>query len=310
MAILSASRRTDIPTYYGEWFVNRLKEGFFMTRNPYNNKLSKTLFRKEDIDCIVFWTKNPIPFIKYLPDIKDYPYYFQFTVTGYGRDMEENVPDTERAVRAFKELHDNGNGHIIWRYDPIVFTDKYTPEWHIEAFRRFAEALRPYTDRCVISFVDGYAHIAKGMVSPLNSGIDLKTFCKELASTAKKNDIDMYTCAEVVDLAACGIKKGKCIDGDYIQEITGKVIGIGKDKGQREACGCIESVEVGAYNTCQNGCKYCYACTDKQKTENCMKRYDPKSPVLCDTIHEDETYSEKKLKSFARDPEPEQLALF
>ena len=310
MAILSVSRRTDIPTYYDEWFINRLKEGFFMTRNPYNNKVSKVIFSQKDIDCIVFWTKNPKPFLKYLPELKNYPYYFQFTVTGYDKDIEANIPKTAEMVKTFKELHDTGNGHIIWRYDPIVFTDKYTPEWHLETFRKLAEALRTYTKRCVISFVDTYAHIAKDMVSPLDSGIDLNVFCKELAHIAKENDIDVYTCAETVDLAACGIKKGRCIDGDYIQEITGKVLNLGKDKGQREACGCIESVEVGAYNTCLNGCRYCYACTDKRKTENCMRKYDPKSPLLCDTLLEGEAYSEKRLKAYGHDPEPEQLSFF
>lgn len=314
MAIISASRRTDIPTYYGEWFINRLKEGYFMTRNPYNNKVTKTCFRKEDIDCIVFWTKNPIPFMKYLPDLKDVPYYFQFTLTGYGKDIEANLPDKQRLIEAFKELHDKGNGNIVWRYDPVVFKpvgEDCSPEWHIETFRKLAQQLRGYTDRCVISFVDLYSHITPmTLFSPLQGGVDINGFCKTLADIAQENGMDMFTCAESIDLSYCGIRKGKCIDPDYIQSITGKVIKANKDKGQRTACGCIESADVGVYNSCLNGCKYCYACANQKRTEACMKRYDPTSPLLCDGLRGDEPFTEKHLKAFGCDPDPEQLSLF
>ena len=311
MAILSVSRRTDIPTFYGEWFINRLKAGSFITRNPFNQKASQVTFTKDDIDCIVFWTKNPIPFMKYLPEIQEYSYYFQFTVTGYGKDIEANLPDKERIIKAFQELHDKGNGHVIWRYDPIVFTETYTPEWHIQMFRHIAEKLRGYTDRCVISFVDMYEKYG-GLADPLSvfSKESLASFCTAIAQIAKENKMQVFTCAEVVDLAACGIQKGKCIDGDYIERITGKVLDLGKDKGQRKACGCIESVEMGSYNTCRNGCKYCYACTDKAKLELNCQRYDPTSPILCDSLAPNEEFTTKALKAFGHDPEPEQLTLF
>ena len=310
MAILSASRRTDIPTYYGEWLMNRLREGFFMTRNPYNQKVSKICFEKQDIDCIVLWTKNPASLINRLPELREYPHYFQFTLTGYGKDMEANIPDKTKVIESFKTLSRLGS-HVIWRYDPIAFTKVYTPEWHLRTFRRLAESLYGFTDRCVISFVDLYAHIGGGMQTPLmSSGFDINRFCKALADIAGENGMTVYTCAEKIDLGYCGIKRGKCIDPDYIFKATGKVIELGKDKGQRKECGCVESVEMGAYNTCLNGCKYCYACTDKALTASCMHRYDPASPLLCDTLAEGEGFTERRLKAFGRDPEPEQLSLF
>lgn len=314
MAILSASRRTDIPTFYGEWFINRLREGFFMTRNPYNDKVTKVSFRKEDIDCIVFWTKNPASIINYLPEIREYWHYFQFTVTGYDRDIEANLPDKTKIIQSFKTLSYLGS-HVIWRYDPIVFTERYTPEWHIKTFRELAKQLCGHTDRCVISFVDMYTTLdikaVKNARSPLNAwGFDLNAFCKQLADIAREYGMTVYTCAEAVDLSACGIKRGKCIDDDYIFKISGKVFNLHKDSGQRKECGCVESVEMGAYNTCLNGCKYCYACKDKQSVRTCVKRYDPTSPLLCDSLRKGETYFEKQLKAFGRDPEPEQLTLF
>ena len=311
MAILSASRRTDIPTYYGKWFMNRLREGSFMTRNSYNQKLSKYNFTKDDIDCIVFWTKNPIPFLQYVPELQAYPHYFQFTLTGYDRDLEAGLPDKEKLLEAFSNLYQMGS-HIIWRYDPIVFTDKYTADWHINTFRKYAETLQGKTDRCVISFVDLYNHLGSnsGMQTPLNqSDFDLNQFAKTISDIARENGMQVYTCAEIVDLSFCGIQKGKCIDPDYIEKITGKTIELGKDKAQRKECGCIESIEMGAYNTCHNGCKYCYACPNKALTDTCLTRYDVNSPILCDKVEPYETFTEHRLKAFAK-PKYEQLSFF
>ncbi len=310
MAILSVSRRTDIPTYYGEWFMNRLRDGSFMTRNAYNQKLSKYDFDVDDIDCIVLWTKNPIPFLKYVPELSKYPHYFQYTLTGYGKDLEAGLPNKALLLDAFDKLHQMGS-HVVWRYDPIVFTDEYTPEWHIETFEAYAQALRGKTDRCVISFVDLYNHIGSNdLKTPLNqSGFDINKFAKRIADIAKDNGMKIFTCAEIIDLSFCGIEKGKCIDPDYIEKITGKTLEIGKDKAQRKECGCVESIEVGAYNTCHNGCVYCYACSNKALTNSCMTRYDKDSLLLCDSMRPNETFTEHRLKAFGREAY-DQLSLF
>lgn len=163
--IISASRRTDIPAFYSEWFLNRIKEGYAIVRNPMNNKPVRILLSPDIVDCIVFWTKNPIPMIPRLDELKDYCYYFQFTLTGYGRDVEANLPDKKNElIPAFKQLSDKiGPERVIWRYDPILINEKYSMEYHIEAFSYLASSLKGYTEKCVISFVDMYAKNMKAM---------------------------------------------------------------------------------------------------------------------------------------------------
>jgi hypothetical protein len=159
--ILSVSRRTDIPNYYSEWFLNRIKEGYLYVRNPMNtHQISKIKITPELVDCIVFWTKNPKPMMDKLDELKDYFYYFQFTLTGYGKDVEPNLPHKrEKMIPIFQELSRKlGKEKVIWRYDPIMITDQYTVEYHMQAFREIAESLNGYTDKVIISFLDCYAN--------------------------------------------------------------------------------------------------------------------------------------------------------
>ena len=157
--ILSASRRTDIPNYYSEWFINRIREGFLYVRNPMNaHQVSKINLSPDVIDCIVFWTKNPINMLGKLEELKPYMYYFQFTLTGYGRDVEPNLPHKREAlIPTFQRLSEQiGKERVIWRYDPIFLSDRYTVEYHIKAFEEIAASLAGYTDTVVISFIDFY----------------------------------------------------------------------------------------------------------------------------------------------------------
>lgn len=310
MAIISASRRTDIPTYYSEWFLNRLKAGNIMIRNSYNNKVTNILFNKEDIDCIVFWTKNPYPMLKRIEEFSEYVYYFQFTLTGYGKDIEANLPDKDFLIQTFKDLYNKGNGHIIWRYDPIVFTKNYTPEWHLNTFKKIANELKSYTKKCVISFVDMYNYINMDTNIIQLSKENLTHFCKELADIARNCGMTMATCSEEIDLEYCGITHNKCVDDEYISEITGKHFNLKKDASQRKACGCIESIDIGTYNTCKNGCKYCYACKNKNLLEICTNKYDVNSPLLCGNLLDGETYYEKKISPSFSIVDEDQLTLF
>lgn len=301
--ILSVSRRTDIPNYYADWFLNRIKGGYLYVRNPMNaRQVSRIVITPELVDCIVFWTKNPQPMLSRLKELEPYPYYFQFTLTGYAQDIERNVPYKKKCMLPiFQELSRKiGKGRVIWRYDPILFTDKYTPEYHLQAFGQIAESLQGYTARCVISFVDMYAKIQRSM-NTLNlrflTESELTVFGKKLASIAADCGIQVASCAEEIDLAACGIAHNACIDKSLVEQITGYRIHVDKDKNQRKECGCVESIEVGTYNTCKNGCLYCYANYSQESVLQNSRFYDADSPLLCGRIMENDRITERKIKS-------------
>ncbi|MCI8306473.1 MAG: DUF1848 domain-containing protein [Lachnospiraceae bacterium] len=291
--IISVSRRTDIPNYYSEWFYNRIKDGYVYVRNPMNPRQVRTIDLSPDaVDCFVFWSKNPEPMLDRLDALSDYNYYFQFTLTGYGRDIECNVPHKrEKMIPVFQKLSETiGKERVIWRYDPILFNGVYTPEYHWKAFGQIADSLNGYTEKCVISFVDAYAKNKKnlcalGAYTP--DEYKLREFAAGLSKAAVRNGMTITSCAEAADLSDCGIGHNCCIDKELIEDITGRKLDVKKDRNQRKECGCVASVDIGAYNTCRNNCKYCYANYSFDSVVNHCERYDPLSPILCGTISED-----------------------
>ncbi len=301
--ILSVSRRTDIPNYYSDWFLNRIKEGYLYVRNPFNpHQISKINLSPEIVDCIVFWTKNPKPMMERLAELRNYHFYFQFTLTGYGIDIEKNIPHKkEEMIPIFQELSKKiGKEKVIWRYDPILFTEKYSVEYHLKAFEQIAKALRGYTEKCVISFIDVYAKNKK-VLQALRlqelSESDLKEFAAKLSKIAQDNQMEIATCAEELDLTSCGIVHNSCIDRELIEKIIGCPIHVDKDKNQRRECGCVESIEVGTYDSCPNGCIYCYANNSYEKISSTCAGYDVNSPLLCGVISEEDKITERKMKS-------------
>ncbi|MBO5278018.1 MAG: DUF1848 domain-containing protein [Lachnospiraceae bacterium] len=299
--ILSASRRTDIPNYYSDWFFNRIREGFVYVRNPMNfHQVSKIGLSPELIDCIVFWTKNPQPMLARLGELSAYPYYFQFTLTGYGKDIEPGVPyKKDRMIAVFQELSEKlGNSRVIWRYDPILFNAVYTKEYHLNAFGQIAEGLKGYADKCVISYVDTYAKNQKRMRELAVREPDeeeIRAFSGELARIAQGAEMEISTCAEKLDLSDCGIAHSHCVDKALIESITGCPLKVGKDRNQRAECGCVESIDIGCYDTCRNGCKYCYASrSDAVILKNC-RNYNAASPLLCSELMPEDRVTERKL---------------
>ncbi len=301
--ILSVSRRTDIPACYPDWFFERLKEGFVYVRNPMNpHQLSRIALSPEVVDCIVFWTKNPAPMLARMEELSAYRYYFQFTLTGYGRDIERNVPHKrEVMLPVFQRLSGQiGSRRVLWRYDPVLFTKTYTPEYHRKAFRQIAEALCGYTQKCIISFVDSYAKNKKNIQAAGVYGlpqVELEDFARELCGIAKENGMELASCAEAMDLTHCGIAHNCCIDQGLIEELTGSSIRVSKDKNQREACGCVESVDIGAYDTCPNGCIYCYASRGPEYVQRNREKYEMHSPLLCGIVEEGDRITERKAAS-------------
>lgn len=301
--IVSASRRTDIPAFYSEWFEHRVQEGFLYVRNPMNaHQVSEVSLDPEIVDCVVFWTKNPIPLIERLDTFEPYSYYFQLTLTGYGRDVEPNVPDKKcELIPAFGRLSEQiGSDRVIWRYDPIAFTPKYTAEYHLHAFSEIARLLEGRTEKCVISFVDGYSYNRKALAEMGSEDMEggrLLEFCKRLAEIARGHNMVVATCAEKVNLGAAGIEHNACVDARLIERITGRTLRVGKDKSQRLDCGCFASIDVGSYNTCAVGCRYCYARRSAKATERNLHRYDPSSPLLCDQLGPDDVIHKREMRS-------------
>lgn len=302
--IISASRRTDIPAFYSDWFLERIKEGFVLIRNPLNiHQISKVKLTQDVVDFIVFWTKNPEPMIKELDKLKNYNYYFQFTLNSYWQDLEENVPNKgKHLISTFKKLSDKiGKEKVIWRYDPILINEKYNRDYHIENFEKLAKHLSGYTEKCTISFIDLYKKTEKNLKEFNIIQFDdnaIRKLAKEILDIAQQYNLKLDTCAEKVDLEDLGIKHAHCIDADLMERLTNYRYSLEKDKNQRKECGCVESIDIGAYNTCQNGCKYCYANYNKQCVINNCLKIDNKSPLLCDRVDEkiDKIY-ERKVKS-------------
>ncbi len=303
--IISASRRTDIPAFYSQWFFNRLNQGFVMVRNPMNPQLvSKISLNPQLIDCIVFWTKNPKNMIKQLDRLKGYHFYFLFTITSYGPGLEKHLPPKDDVIKTFIELSRQiGKEKVIWRYDPVLITDTMDEEYHCRHFDYIARELHPYTERCIISFLDMYKKCERNLkgfnIKELDTG-EMVRLAGKLNRTARRWNIEMVTCAEEVDLSDFGINHGKCIDDRLISRITGVQSEVKKDPHQRKTCCCVESIDIGSYNTCSHMCLYCYANSDAQAVQKNMARHYWESPLLLGKLSPGDQIIERKFGSFRK----------
>jgi len=283
--IISCSRRTDIPAFYSDWFFNRLDEGFAGVRNPVNpRQVRRISLAPADVECFVFWTKNPAPMMDRLERLQRFNFYFQFTLTPYGVDIEPNLPPKSQILDEFRNLSDRiGKKRIIWRYDPIIFSQEMTFEYHVEQFACLAGRLAGYTEKCVISFLDSYRHMQNKMSAlhiRMPDEAQMRGLAKEISKIAAGHRMKVETCAEQIDLSDLGVEHGKCIDDRLISELTGINLKLEKDKHQRELCGCVTSVDIGEYNTCRHLCSYCYANVSVQKVERNRLLHDAQSPLL------------------------------
>ena len=285
--IVSASRRTDIPAFHGEWLLRRLDEGFALTENPFNaKKLSYIPLQKGITDMIWFWSKDPTPLLRHLNTLDGYgiPYAFQFTLTPCGSAIEPGTSDKEKLIRTFLTLAEHlGPERMVWRYDPIVMADGLDAAEHIRLFGRLARILRGSTERCIISFLDLYTRNKtplSGICRP-PSGEEILRLAEEFSSSAAANGISLFTCSEQADLSAFGIGHAACIDKALTEKIIGLPIKAKKASGQRPLCGCIESSDIGAYDTCPMGCRYCYATGSMETVRKRLALCDPASPLLC-----------------------------
>ena len=278
--------------------------GYVLVRNPINlHSVSKVRLTPDVVDGFVFWTKNPLPMAWRLDELAAYPYYFQFTLTGYGCEIEPGVPDKRRVlVPAFKDLAAQlGKNRVIWRYDPIFFSKKYTPEYHLASFAALAAELKNCTERCVISFMDSYRNTkrnAEKLGAVELSDDELYAFAGQLAKIAAKYGIKLQTCAEAYDFTALGITVGACIDKALLEDIGGFKLNIKRDSSQRKECGCAASIDIGAYNTCHGGCLYCYANYNAPLVQTNIAAHNKNAPLLFGTLTAQDIVTERKMPGF------------
>ena len=280
--IISASRRTDIPALYSKWFLNRLEAGFVMVPNPRTpSRLGRVELSPDNVDCIVFWTKNPAPMLDKLDRIEamGYRFYFQFTLNPYGKTIERNLPPKTELASVFAELGQRlGAERVVWRYDPVLLDSTHSVRWHYERFDELCEKLHPFTRRCVLSFIKPYRHIAS-LFQKMRTQ-EMIAVASGFSKTAEKYGLSLFACAEETDLVKYGIERASCIDRALIEQIAGSGIRARKDAGQRPACACIESVDIGIYDTCTNRCVYCYAVTRLNTALRHSQNHDPEAPML------------------------------
>lgn len=274
-----------------------------MVRNPMNiHQVSKIAITPEVIDCIVFWTKNPAPMLERMDELKNYYYYFQFTLNAYGADIEPNVPQKSTyVINTFQRLSDMiGANRVIWRYDPILVNEYYTIDYHTKYFEELAKRLQGYTKKCTISFIDLYRNTTnnvKGLSLKNLNNDDKYTLAKNLSEIALSFGLKVDTCSEDIDLGSLNISHARCIDDRLIEDIIGCKLKTEKDKGQRLECGCVKSIDIGMYNTCLNGCKYCYANYNMNTVSKNSQIHDKNSPLLCGQLTNDDKVTERILKS-------------
>lgn len=302
--IISASRRCDIPAFYSAWFMRRIDEGYVYVRNPVNaRQISKVSLKQEDVDCIVFWTKNAAPIINQLDklDEKGYAYYFLWTINPYEKDLEPYLPPKKQVIENFRSLSAKiGSEKVILRYDPIIINKKYTLHYHIDRFEKLLSQLAGHTGRCIISFVDVYdkmSRFAKETIGP-NTDDEIKfALAQEFSKIAKKQSVILQTCAEENDFSSLGIDHGACIDKKLIEKLLGCNLKTEKAKSQRNLCGCVESRDIGAYDCCGYECIYCYANASHQRVTDNMKKHDVDSPLLIGQVKSEDRICEPNLGS-------------
>lgn len=305
--ILSVSKRTDIPAFYSQWFMNCIRKGSFCYKNPMNpSQILRVPLSSNNVDCIVFWTKDAQNIMQYLPELDNlgYKYYFQFTITPYDKDIESNIRNKKDIIETFKKLSLKiGKEKIIYRYDPILITNKYSIDFHIKTFEKIVSELANYTESVVISFVDDYRKISTNMKDIKVKEItdfDMINMADNFSKVTKKYNLKLMTCAEKINLTQFGIEKSKCIDGDLIEKIIGCQITHKNTKydKQRLSCGCIQCIDMGNYDTCIHGCLYCYANVNKQKAKENYKLHNKESEILLGNISNEKVVNKKDTESF------------
>ena len=284
--IISASRRTDIPAFYADWFVNRLRAGYVLVKNPYSQKVIRVSLCQDDVNGIVFWSKNYAPLLERLEPIEKTTknLFFHFTITA-NAELELHSPDYREAIKDYLFIARRYSpAQVVWRYDPICITDKVSFDLHEERFIQCAELLKGYAQRSIISFVHPYKKVLLNMKShgghtmAMLSLEQKKEYTRRLAEKAAVYGIQLFACCNDY-LLSDSVRKASCIDGQYLSSIFGKSLDHNPAKLRKE-CACTKSQDIGTYGTCAHGCLYCYANTDMDRARETQQRQQPDGEAL------------------------------
>ncbi|NMM65826.1 DUF1848 domain-containing protein [Clostridium sp. P21] len=300
--IINTGGRTDIVQYYTKWLLKRFEEGYVYSRNPlFPSKVTRYELTSDKVDCVVFCSKNYKPILSYIRHINDgFHTYFYYTITAYGKDVEPGVPSIEESMNTLIELSQLvGKQKVAWRYDPILLTEKYTIQTHLETFENMAKRLSPYVERCIFSFVEMYKKLEYNMLELVSlTDIDKQQLAKGLGKIAAKYGLYIQTCGTNGDFQQYGIHPSGCMTLKILGEANSIVFRELKHKGMRQGCHCIESRDIGAYDTCMNGCKYCYANKRPEKAFENFQYHDSESPLLLGHLKDTDMVKSGLQKSF------------
>lgn len=300
--IINTGQRTDIPAFYSKWFINRIKEGYVLVRNPYYpKKVTKFILDPKVVDVIGFCTKNPRPMFKYLDDIKMFGQFWYVSITGFGSDLEPNVPPIDIAIEDFKYLSNKvGSNSVSWRYTPIIINEKYTKERHIKTFEYIASKLEGFTNLAVFGFVDIYPKLAKNHPE-IKDTDDLTKIeiAKAFQKIAKAHNIELRLCSKEKWLKDYGIDVDGCMRiEDYENSISKKLNIKNKMQARKGYCSCYLSNDIGSYNSCLHLCTYCYANGSKDLIIANYKKHDDNSPFLIGNIEDGDEIKDAVQESY------------
>lgn len=306
--IINTGARTDTIQYYTPWLLKRFEEGYVLARNPlFPNKVTRYELDPAVVDVVEFCSKDYAPILEDLHKITDrFRTHFQYTITAYGKDLEPGVPSIDESIATLYELERQvGAKRICWRYDPLLLTDAYTVEVLLDTFDYLAERLAGHVDRCIFSFVERYKKLDRNMpeLIPFTQE-DMDALAKWLGQRAAKHGIYIQTCGTNGDYSAYGIHPSGCMTLSMLGDANGVVFRDLKHRGLREGCHCIESRDIGAYDTCLNGCKYCYANKSPEKARENRGLHDPDSPLLLGHLRDTDVVSQGQQRSFLAKRQP------
>ena len=303
--IIQTGMRTDIPAFYTPWFLNRLREGYVLVRNPYDEQaVTRYRLTPDVVDLIAFCSKNPAPMLPHLEALREFGQYWFVTITPYGPGVEPHVPDKERVMEDFKHLSDLvGADSVGWRYDPILIDGTYSVERHIRDFEHMARTLSGYTESCVISFIDLYQKVKRNYPEVREVREDERlALGKAFAEIGKTYGITIRACAEGDELATYGIDCEGCMTVGIFEKALHTRLNVPRRKNQRGGqFACVLGTDIGAYDTCGHLCRYCYANADAEQVRRNLRAHDPNSPFLLGGFRPGDTIREAVQKSWRSD---------